>query len=176
MIKLLFLFLISINCFAQHAKKVFPEDYFGIYKGNLEIVNQNGIQTIEMEFHLVANQEAGKYEYTIVYIANGNLQERKYNLIEKDKEKGEYVVDENNGIFLNAQWFGNTLFSMFEVQGNIITTTERFYDDKMEFEITFSSRKKEEKSGGTSDDIPEVISYPITVFQKAVLKKSQSED
>ena len=102
---------------------------------------------------------------------NGNRQERKYNLLEKNIDKGEYIVDENNGILLDAKLIDNTIFSMFEVQGNILTTTERFYEDSMDFEITFASKTNQNKSGSIGEDATEVISYPISVLQKAHLIK-----
>ena len=166
----LVLFLITTIGFAQNTKK-FPQDYFGIYKGDLEIFNAKGKQTIQMEFHLGPTKVEGKYQYTLVYIMNGNRQERKYNIIEKDVEKGQYIIDENNDIVLQAQWMNSALYSMYEVQDNILTTTERFYDDRMVFEITVTNRKNQQKSGGTSEEIPEVIAYPINVVQHAVLMK-----
>ncbi|GAB5563678.1 MAG: hypothetical protein Wins2KO_07410 [Winogradskyella sp.] len=156
---------------AQNDSLQFPQDFFGIYKGKLTIVNANGTQELDMEFHLQQTDSIGKYQYTLVYIMNGNRQERLYNLIEKDAEKGDYIVDENNGIFLDAKLIDNTLYSMFEVQGNILTTTERFYKDHMDFEITFSSKKAKNESGTEGEDGVEVISYPITVVQKARLQR-----
>lgn len=159
--------------FSQEIKQ-FPDDYLGIYKGTLHITSSKGNQDLEMEFHLKATEEKEKYQYTIVYIVDGNRQERKYHLLVKDKEKGIFEVDENNGIVLTAQFFNGVLYSMFEVQGNLLTTTERFYEDKMDFEITFANKKQKVVSGGTSEEIPEVVSYPITVVQRAILYKQKS--
>ena len=149
----------------------FPQDFYGVYKGDLHITNAKGKQTIAMEFHLNKTDSIGKYQYMLVYVMNGNRQERKYNLLEKDVSKGEYIVDENNGILLDAKLIDNTIFSMFEVQGNILTTTERFYKDSMDFEITFANKTQQTKSGTTGEDATEVISYPISVLQKAHLIK-----
>lgn len=154
---------------AQETLK-FPEDYFGIYKGDLHITNSRGDQTIQMEFHLLATDSVGNYKYTLVYIEDSNRQERHYNLI--DKGDGKFVVDENNGILLDATLVDNKLYSMFEVQGNILTTTETFFEDKMLFEITFSS-KEQKKETGTEGGI-KVFSYPVTTVQKAVLHKTKN--
>lgn len=148
----------------------FPDDYFGIYKGDLHITNSRGEQTIQMEFHLQATDSVGNYKYVLVYIADGNRQERHYNLI--DKGNGAYVVDENNGILLEATLIDNKLYSMFEVQGNILTTTETFYKDKMVFETTFSNREQK-KTTGIEGGV-KVHTYPITTVQKAVLFKTEN--
>ena len=153
------------------AEKQFPEDYFGIYKGDLKIYNSAGEQTIGMEFHLKPTDSVDIYEYKIVYIMDDQPQPRNYTLRVKDRDKGEFVVDENNGIFLDAKWVGNCLFSLFEVQGNLLTTTEAFFDDHMLFEITFANKASVNKSGTEGDNPVEVLSYPITTVQSARLEK-----
>ena len=66
-------------------KLSFPEAYFGIYKGDLQISSQNGTTTIPMEFHLLPIEgDKEHYHYTIVYITNAVRQERKYTLITKN--------------------------------------------------------------------------------------------
>jgi hypothetical protein len=173
--KVITLIFVCINLIvtAQNNEKQFPEDFFGTYKGDLEIISTQGKQTIQMEFHLKPTDSIGKYDYIIVYIMNGNRQERNYSLLEIDKTKGLYTIDENNGILIDAKCMGATLFSMFEVQGNILTTTERFYDDAMDFEIT-SASKQHSNASKTKDENPvDVISYPITVWQKANLVKQK---
>jgi hypothetical protein len=167
----LFFVMTSLSMSSQNDSLQFPQDFYGIYKGDLNIINAKGKQKIDMEFHLNATDSTGKYQYTLVYIMNGERQERKYNLIEKDVAKGEYIIDENNGILLNAKFLDGTLYAMFEVQNNLITTTERFYVDSMDFEITFTDTKLKTISGTEGEDAVEVNSYPIGGVQKAHLLK-----
>lgn len=169
-IKILFL-LISFVGYSQTKELSFPNDFFGKYKGKLNITNANGSQEIDMEFHLLPTDTLGKYHYTIIYKSDKIDQERKYTLIEKDKAKGQYIVDENNGILLNVMYANNALYSIFEVQGGLLTTTEHFYKDYMDFEIMYSKKENVEKSGNTDDKTPEVLSYPVISVQKAKLIK-----
>jgi hypothetical protein len=60
---------------------------------------------------------------------------------------------------------------MFGVQDNILTTTERFYKDAMDFEITVTNRTQKVITGTEEEDATEVISYPIFAVQKAHLLK-----
>ena len=150
---------------------MFPEDFFGVFKGDLHINSSKGRSTIGMEFHFNPTDSIGKYQYMLVYIVDGNRQERKYNLITKDASKGEYIVDENNGILLEAKLIDNALYSMFEVNGNILTTTERFYKDAMDFEITFADKKNKLITETEGEESTTVISYPIGGRQKAHLIK-----
>ncbi len=57
---------ISIIVPAQNDERQFPEDFYGTYLGDLEIVNPQGKQTIPMEFHLKPTDSIGIYEYVIV--------------------------------------------------------------------------------------------------------------
>lgn len=170
-----FIKYILIICFStlvnSQENKQFPNDFFGVYKGKLEISNANGSQSIDMEFHLLPSDTIGKYHYTIIYKSDKINQERKYTLIEKNKTKGQYIVDENNGILLNAFLANNTLYSIFEVQGNLLTTTEHFFNEYMDFEIMFGKKENAEISNENSEDKSEVTSYPISTIQKARLYK-----
>jgi hypothetical protein len=123
-----------------------------------------------MEFHLTATDTIDSYNYVLVYMIKGEASPRNYTLKVKDKAKGEFIIDENNGILLNAKLFDNKLYSVFEVQGNLLITTERFYDDKMEFEIIFSGKDAKLISEG-NEETPAVTSYPVLVSQKATLLK-----
>ncbi|WP_438965725.1 hypothetical protein [Flavobacterium sp.] len=169
-IAIVFLLIVSLG-FAQTEESNFPNDFFGKYKGKLKITTANGSQEIDMEFHLLPSDTLGKYHYTIIYKSDKINQERKYTLVEKDKAKGLYVVDENNGILLNTMFANNALYSIFEVQGGLLTTIEHFNKDYMDFEIMYSLKEKVEKSGDSGEEIPEVLSYPVSSVQTARLYK-----
>jgi len=168
---LILIFIFSYLANAQEKTLQFPGDYLGIYKGNLNIHSVRGSKEIGMEFHLITTEKTDQYQYILVYIFDGKRQERKYTLLVKDTVKGQYIVDENNGIVLDAQLFDNTLYFMFEVEGTIINTTLRFYENDMNFEITATSKDKKNVTGQETTEVSEVISYPITTMQKARLIK-----
>ncbi|CAM1343923.1 hypothetical protein [Tenacibaculum amylolyticum] len=161
-------FLISGVIFSQNNTQQFPNDFLGIYLGELQITTSKGAQKIPMEFHLLKTDSIHKYEYKLVY----DESPRNYTLVVIDKEKGIFEIDENNGIALPAYTNDNVLYSFFEVQGNFLSTRLDFNKkDELTFEILFSKLDKKTQTGGTSKEIPIVYGYPITVFQKAILKK-----
>lgn len=171
--KFIICFLITVVGFSQQSDtivKQFPEDYLGVYKGVLNIDNSKGQQKIDMEFHLKATDSVDVFTYTLVYAINGTPSPRNYTLKVVDKAKGEFILDENNGIILDAKYVNNSLISVFEVQGNLLITTERFYDDYMFFEIVFSGKDQKKTTVATEEKI-EVISYPLTTTQTAKLIK-----
>lgn len=161
------LFLVISVGFSQEKKANFPEDFLGVYKGTLQIDSPRGKQEIPMEFHMVKTDSIHRFDYKLVY----NGRPRNYTLVVKDKEKGIYEVDENNGIILPSKFKNNTLFSFFEVQGNFLSSRMAFSENQLDFEILFTAVKNKVKTGGVSKEIPDVFGYPISVVQKAILVK-----
>jgi hypothetical protein len=131
----LFLLVTCFSAKAQNDSLQFPQDFYGIYKGDLKITNPKGEQTIAMEFHLNKTDSIGKHQYMLVYIFDGKRQERNYTLIKKEDSKNDYILDENNGITLDAKLVNNNLYFIFEVQGSLLTTTLYFHEKSMNFEI-----------------------------------------
>jgi hypothetical protein len=166
--------LITLSCspvILAQGEGVFPDDFFGIYTGELEISSKKGHQTINMEFHLQPTDSIGRYEYKLVYILGGDRQERDYTLVEQNKATGEYIVDENNGIILDDKVVGNRMYALFEVNGSLLTTFITFASDHMVFEIVATNIEDKRITFPDEDPATKVISYPVSTVQRAVLQK-----
>tara|TARA_R110002012_G_scaffold167552_1_gene331022 strand:- start:879 stop:1457 length:579 start_codon:yes stop_codon:yes gene_type:complete len=146
--------------------KIFPQDFLGAYKGKLNITTSRGKESIPMEFHLLETTDSLNYQYKIFYGAERS--ERAYNL-KKTHNPNLYLVDENNGIVLETAYADQTLFSTYEVMGNLLNCTEVFHDDYMEFMITMARVQDTSITGNEESAI--VKNYPLSVMQKAVLFK-----
>ncbi len=168
---IIFCLFFSASAISQDKSIDFPDDFFGIYKGNLHISSEKGNQNIPMEFHLLATDSVGTYAYTLVYGEGETKQVCRYTLIEKSKEKGTYVVDENNGILMDTKVIDNKMYTLFEVQGNLLTTFITFESGYLDFEIIFSPTSKQTTTYTENEEKIEVISHPITTVQRAVLQK-----
>ncbi|CAM1373345.1 hypothetical protein [Tenacibaculum xiamenense] len=162
-----FIAILTVFTISAQNSTNFPDDYLGIYKGDLVINSTGKTQKIPMEFHLLKTKDEGKYQYKLVY----NGQPRNYTLVVKDKEKGLFEVDENNGIVLPIKFVSNTLYSFFEVQENLLTTRLAFDNETVDFEILFTKSKNKTTTGKGTKEIPFVYGYPVTVTQRALLKK-----
>ena len=162
---LILLFITTLS-FAQNDNNNFPNDFLGVYKGTLSIYNpSNEVQQIPMEFHLLETDSAHRFEFKLIY----DGQARNYFLLEIDSEKGLYDIDEDNGIILKTRLQNNTLFSFFEVNGSMLSSRYAFSGDQIDFEILFTTLKAKEKTGEETGN--EIFAYPISVVQKAILKK-----
>lgn len=175
--KQLFLgFILSATCFSvlnaqEGSNSVFPDDFFGIYSGTLKISSRNGNQELPMEFHLQPTDTLGKYSYKLIYIPEGNRMERAYHLIEQNKEAGEYIVDENNGIILDDKVVDQKMYAIFEVNDALLTTFITFEADHVLFEIVAANTTQKRTTYAENEEGTEVISYPVSTVQRAVLQK-----
>lgn len=150
----------------SETNKKFPEDFLGIYKGDLQIITSNGTEVLPMEFHLLGATDGERFGYKIYY--GKEREERSYNL-ERTHNPNLFLIDENNGIVLESGYANQTLFATYEVMGNLLNSTEKFYDDRMEFHITMARVQDTSMTGNESSAI--VKNYPLTVIQTAILKK-----
>ena len=148
------------------------EDWMGHYKGELYAYSLKGDTT---QYHMemdIAPKTDSSCHFTIIYGEDSLRQERKYTLIQKSPYS--LKLDEHNGIILDMTLIHGTLYSVFEVQENLLHVSYTLTDDGIVFELSSSIKGKE--TGGTStakgEEIPLVQSYFTSVYQFAHLKKS----
>jgi len=171
-LKIYFLFLWAVFCFAgkSSAQSEFPAGWLGEWKGKLIIYSENKVKSeVAMELHIMNTDTDGHWKWTIVYGTCEMRQERPYELILVDNEKGKYKMDEKNSIIIDITYANNTFYSTLNVEKNLLTAIYRLEDKKIYFELISSDMKSPLVTGQEGDDISIVESYPVNVTQKAVL-------
>jgi hypothetical protein len=172
---------VLINVNAQHHQDtviayIFPDDWLGIWEGNLDIYkNQQIVQSVSMRLEHLASDSAGVYIWAITYGDDTVSGRRPYELKTKDVSKGHFIVDEKNGILIDGFVFGNKYISHFEVMGNQLTSIYERSGNHLIFEIIVNKTIPSSTTGNIKTDgnetIPEVKSFPVTGYQKAILNK-----
>ena len=182
---MIFLLIAITGCFwqCQPTKKLntdkvevvdFPKDWLGEWEGNLEVFNAKG-KSMELYMGLnILPIENDRYTWTIIYGEGEKRQERKYELMPKDTAKGHYLIDEKNSIILDDFLLGNTLYSRFEVMGNLLLISYRLESETLNFEVVSGNLEPINTTGG-QDSIPIVNSYNIFVMQQAILKRKTKD-
>ena len=148
----------------------FPTDWTGNWAGDLSIF-KNGKLSRTLPMKLSIFPQGDSVQWTIQY---DTMDTRPYTLKVVDKEKGVYLVDEHNSIQLESYLFGQKLISQYTVMGNQITIMEEKQGNTIIFEVLMSKNEPVSTTGGQKvdgEDIPEVITYPVRIYQKAVLGK-----
>ena len=153
----------------------FPEDVLGYWEGEIEIFRDTGlVQSLPMGIFIAESLDKGMYVWEITYNPGKDEDKRPYLLIVKDKEKGHYQVDEDNGIILDAYLLDNKLFSTFEVGKSLLTTVNTFIGEEMVFEVIANSAEPINTTGDMKvgkHSIPPVYSFSTATYQRAILKR-----
>jgi len=154
---------------------VFPDDWLGNWSGELNIFTVNGLkQTLPMALDLSTTDTSGIYTWAIIYGHDSIAQRRDYVLKEVDKSLGHYVIDEKNGILIDAYHIHNELSSVFSVMGNTLVNAYRLEGNQLTFTVKIFPSEEIRTSGDTlllDQKIPEVLSFQHTMSQVARLQK-----
>lgn len=161
--------LISLSALAQ---SIVPSDWEGSYMGTLNIYKQDTIAIkVKMQLDINTITKDSIFEWKITYDFKGEKDTRAYEIRLQDREKGHYVINEKNSIFLDGYLNLNILTFFYNVMDSFIITEYTFNKDNT---ITFdliSSMDQPNISGKGEEDIPQVLSYPVNGRQKAKLIK-----
>lgn len=147
----------------------------GHWEGELEWFQpgRKDPQRVKMQLIILPADTAGQYTWQIIY-GEKNEDNRPYLLKPVDTAKGEWVIDERNGILLNHYWVGGRFTSAFTVQNSTIFDSYWIEDDRLVAEFYSISAKPVSTTGGSGDDVPLVHSYATKAYQKAVLKRKEN--
>ncbi len=95
---------------------------------------------------------AGRLTWTIIYDGPQGRSERPYELVPVDLQAGQFMIDEKNGITIDACLIGNSLHSHFTVAGQTIWSRYELQGSDSEpsirFELLSAQNDAVTKSGG----------------------------
>jgi hypothetical protein len=160
------------------AKENFPKGWIGNWHGDLHIYGAKGHQQVPMwiEIQPIDTSTQGRYTFGLIY-GSREKDWRPYELVPIDTSKGIWAVDEKNTIQMESYLRGPKFMCWFVVQGNRVLCSYELIDAQtLSFEVISGKETEVSKSGGViraleQDTIPSVGTFPIGVFQRAILKK-----
>jgi len=171
----LLLFLLFLNCKTLVNKEIninrFPDKYIGTWSGKLFITNLQKLDTVDMSL-IISPKNDSIYIWNIIYGADIKNNKRSYELILK--KDNQFVINELNGIQLNATLIHNKLISRFSVINNLLDCIYTFNDREILFEVMCGKEKSINTTGDTifnMDTIPIVRNFAINNYQIAYLHK-----
>lgn len=168
---ILLFFLISETTFAQNNNICNIDDWLGKWKGTLEICNSRSITYVPMEIIIAKTNTPNIYRWSIFYEEGEKKSERAYELIIKDLEKGNFIIDEKNDILLDMKYLDSSFYSMFEVKQNLLFARYTLHIDEIEYETIACKTDLSYKTGSDKEESEIITNYPVFVSQKAHLKK-----
>lgn len=157
----------------------FPASWSGQWEGELNIYAAKGlVQHIPMTLDIqpVDTSLEGRYTWGIIY-GSKDHDWRPYELVPVDTGKGVWKIDEKNTILMESYLIGPKFLCWFVVEGSrILCTYEKTGPDELIFEVLAGKEIAVSSTGKNTfngEEIPEVITFPLSGFQRAVLKRKQ---
>lgn len=130
------------------------------------------MQKVTMRLNIQPEAGNSVYSWQLIY-GEAARDNRPYHLRPVDTAVGHWVIDENDGILLDGYWIGNRFISTFSVQGNTITAVYWLVDKQMHIEMISTKVTASRESGKGTAEVPNVLSFPVSSYQKAILNKAQ---
>lgn len=153
----------------------FPKDWVGSYAGEMILAfEQRPNDTLDVDFIMKEKIVDSIWSYTMIYHSP------KYGEITKDyliraKTKGgqkHFELDEQNGIIMELTLMNNTLYGMYQVMGDIYSSTMRHNGDNLYFDL-YAVPTKDPKTTQVDSEEQEIeaISYKPKLSQSVQLFK-----
>lgn len=158
------LFLISscINTTAI-AQENFADKCVGNWEGMMYIYGKGQLRdSVLVQLNVQKTTVPGTWTWKTKYLSKTNPMEKDYKLVLKDAASQTYITDEGDGIALNDYCFNNKLYSVFETQEVMLTSTYELQGNQLVFEVTSGKKIEGEK---------EMTSYSVMNLQRVVFKK-----
>ena len=170
-----FMACVSSNKTTTIPSYTFPQDWLGSYEGELEMWNaEHGkLQTCPMKVQITATDTLGCYHWHSQIKFNGKNIVKNYNLIHHDSMPlHHYLMDENNGIYLDRILLDDSFYDYFEVNGLGLYGITRRVSGGILFEIASFKRSSASSSKYEGQDfkVDSVVSYKVLNTQKVLLQ------
>lgn len=130
----------------------FPEDWKGVWAGKCSNTGPAGQQTyapVEMRLTILPKGQTGTWQWQIEYKGGATNQVRDYTLKAVDAAKGQWLIDEQNGILLdNFSVTGTLLEEAFSVGNTLIFGRHQLLDaHNLKVELASFSLQQPRNSG-----------------------------
>ncbi len=125
-----------------------------------------------MQLKIQPADTLGHYTWQLIY-GEQSEDNRPYILKPVDAAKGHWVIDERNGIALDQFWAGPVFSGAFSIQGSTIVNNYKLEKDRLIVEFYSLLTKAVRQSGNGTPESPQVDSYAVRSYQKAILKRKK---
>jgi len=150
-----------------------PVEWHGRWNGTLKITPvEEKEQETPMELTIKPLKDSKNLRWRIIYGDVKKAPVRDYELQPQDKAN-HFIIDEKNGILIDAWLTGGVLHSQFDVDGSMIAVRYERAGDILRFSLTATSTKEPRVSKLTGKDDFRVKAYKVQSFHAAELRKAK---
>jgi hypothetical protein len=151
---------ISVSTFTQSQ---ILKDWHGHWEGIMYIYGKGALRDSVPVVLTVATINDSTLVWRTEYKSSSQPMVKDYKMKLIDSARGIYGTDEGNGLVLTNYLIDKSLYSVFEVQGILLTAIYRLEGDQILFEVTSGKRDTVEMEG--------VRNYSVSTIQKVHLKR-----
>ena len=154
----------------------FPASWSGVWRGQVDVHRPDGpAGDFVVELEIRPTETPDRWTWTTRFEGPAGSQERPYELLVRDAERGTFAIDEKNGIVLEAQLLDGALVSWFEVAGSHLVTHQELLDagtasERIRYQILWSEDDATVRTGDTGGT-PEVLCHPLATLQSGTLTR-----
>lgn len=158
----------------------FPEDWYGSYSGELKLWNaeKGNHMSLPMVLEISKTEDSTKTRWYSSSKYMGKDVIKDYVIITHDSlPKNHFLMDENNGIYLDHVLLDDAFYDYFEVSGTGLYGITRRVPEGIEFEIASFplGSPRYSRYNGYDFSVDTIISYPVINTQKVVLTPIDSK-
>lgn len=116
---------LALSAMAAPALAAGPSDWAGTWTGDCVLTPpREGIERFAASLTIGATDDPGRLRWMLVY-ETGERDVRRYELVTVDAAAGRYVVDEKNGLKLEAGFADGVLYAPFTIGEALIVASYR---------------------------------------------------
>jgi hypothetical protein len=143
------------------AQQNFAEQCVGVWEGTMYIYSGGLLRDSVRVQHTLKPIDKTSWTWKTDYLSQKLPMTKDYVL--RQQEPSVYVVDEGQNVLIPMRQSGNKLYSVFEVQGILLTSSYEWVNGQLIFEVT--SGKKNSAADA------QVGTYLINAVQRVVLTR-----
>ena len=149
-----------------------PPSWDGVWKGATVLNWASGkAEEAAMELHVGAVAGGPSKTWKVVYVFADRREVREYEIRPAEGGgAGRLVIDEKNGFLIDNYLSGETLYSRFTINGNLVTTRFELRGDALEVELTMYDVTKPRVTKLTGGSF-EVASFSPKYVQRGTLRR-----
>lgn len=151
-----------------------PSSWDGVWRGRTTLTWASGkAEAADMELHVLPIPGGQAKTWKVIYAFSDRREVREYEIRPLDGGgPGRLVIDEKNGFLIDNYLAGDTLYSQFTINGNLVTTRFALRGEAIEVELTMFDVKSPRLTKLTGGNF-EVASFSPKYVQRGVLRRER---
>jgi len=154
----------------------FPDAWVGRWEGELITTTppDSVRNRVPVAREIAPEAQGGAWTWRTVFNRDTVNGVRPYRLVARDAARGRYVMDEGNGVELEATWVAGTLVSVFQVGSRVLESREEVRGDTLVQDLVWWSATPSGRvrgAGANAEQGAEVLLYRVEGRQRMVMRR-----